>query len=58
MRHILFIAVGICCLMVGIVSAAEIDSCDALFVIRANNVTFDGDHIGAQGRGSKYYLLL
>lgn len=49
MRRILFIAVGVCCLMVGIASAMEIDSCDALFVIRANNVTFDGDHMVLKG---------
>ena len=49
MRRILLIAVGVCCFMVGIASAAEIDSCDALFVIRANNVTFDGDHMVLKG---------
>ena len=31
------------------VTAAEIDSCDALFVIRANNVSFDGNHMVLKG---------
>ena len=40
---LLSIVVG--CFMTITVSAAEIDGCDALFVIRANNVTFDAGHM-------------
>ena len=40
---LLSIVVG--CLMTVTASAAEVDSCDALFVIRTNTVSFDGNHM-------------
>jgi len=44
---LLSIVVG--CLMTVTASAAEVDSCDALFVIRANTVSFDGNHMVLKG---------
>lgn len=49
MLRIFMIVLFACCLMSLSASAAEIDSCDALFVIRANNVSFDGDHMVLKG---------
>lgn len=37
------------CLLSVSAFATEIDSCDALFVIRANNVSFNGDHMLLKG---------
>jgi hypothetical protein len=49
MLRIFLIALFASSLMVSSLFAAENDSCDALFVIRANNVSFDDDHMLLKG---------
>lgn len=49
MLRILLLVVISSCLMTVSASAADDDSCDALFVIRANNVSFDGNHMVLKG---------
>ena len=49
MLRILLLTVIMSCLTIVTASAAEDDSCDALFVIRADNIAFDGSHMVLKG---------